>query len=363
MPTPRIVSLVPSATEAVFRLGLGDALVGRSHVCDWPREAQRCPALTRPRFEETSSRGIHDELRANLEAGLAIYDIDLETLRRLAPTHLLVQDQCSVCAVSPSDLEAALSEWLGQEPILVRVSPHDLADVWGDLQRIGDALGAREQARQLRLELSDRLTALVERIDVPERRPKVACVEWLDPLMIAGHWVPELVHLAGGDPVLAKTGGASTTIDLDELIQAEPDLIFVECCGFDLEASKVQWQAQDALRGALRDWVDARTRAAAKDRTIRLPRIVLTDGDAFFNRPGPRLVESAEILAEALSDGIGHDHRHGSEARTAPAPRPGSGSEPDATPHFGRDWIFAPGFEESSAHAAYGASETSRAPD
>ncbi len=331
MSIPRIVSLVPSATEAVFGLGLGDALVGRSHVCDWPAEAKQSPALTRPRLEETSSRGIHDELRAHLSEGLAIYDIDLDALRRLAPTHLLVQDQCSVCAVSPSDLEAALAEWLGQKPTLVRLSPHGLADVWEDLQRIGDALGRGERARELRFELTDRLTELVERVGAPARRPRVACIEWLDPIMIAGHWVPELVHLAGGEPVLAKTGGASTTVDFDALAHAEPDLIFIECCGFDLEASRAQWHAQAELRAALRDWVDERMRAAATDVGISVPRIVLTDGDAFFNRPGPRLVESAEILAEALWHGA-ENHR---------IARPGE------APHLGRHWTYAPGFEHS----------------
>lgn len=343
MPTPRIVSLVPSATETVFRLGLGGALVGRSHVCDWPEEARLRPALTRPRLESTASREIHDELRSHLAAGLAIYEIDLEALRALAPTHLLVQDQCSVCAVSPSDLETALAEWLGQKPTLVRVAPHQLADVWSDIQRIGDALGCSERAKSLCLELTDRITDLVERIGAPPLRPRVACVEWLDPIMIAGHWVPELVRLAGGEPVLATMGGASNTVELETLLQARPDLIFIECCGFNLEESKAQWAEQKALRETLCDWLSeqkhlhgAETGAGAGE--LPAPRIVLTDGDAFFNRPGPRLVESAEILADALW--------HGTRLNQPTPEAPNTPNIPN------RDWIYAPGSADAQPESA-----------
>ncbi|MFK7898648.1 MAG: cobalamin-binding protein [Myxococcota bacterium] len=332
---PRIVSLVPSATETVFRLGMGDALVGRSHVCDWPEAARSRPALTRPRLESTSSRGIHDELRSHLAEGLAIYEIDLEALRDLRPTHLLVQDQCSVCAVSPSDLEAALAEWLGEKPTLVRLAPHRLDDVWEDLQRIGDALGCGDRANRLRLEINQRLAELSAQVatnkNIRTEPPRVACIEWLDPLMVAGHWVPELVRLAGGEPVLAASGGPSTTLSTRALIEADPDLIFVECCGFDLEASQSHWQEQSDLRSELRDWLEAKR--SAEDNQHSTPatrqgeerespsRIVLSDGDAFFNRPGPRLVDSAEILAEAIWG------------------KPLAGREAE----FGRDWIPAPG--------------------
>ncbi len=310
MASPRIVSLVPSATETVFRLGAGDGLVGRSHACDFPPAATSRPALTRPRLGETSSRGIHDELRGLLARGLAIFDLDLEALRALGPTHLIVQDQCSVCAVAPSDLEAGLAEWLGEKPTLVSLSPHTLHDVWRDLETIGQAIGRGDRATALRRELATRLSELVERIGHPPQRPRVACLEWLDPPMIAGHWVPELVRLAGGEPLLGRSGGASLTISTDELIAAAPEVVLVQACGFDLERTRHAWQQATALRAAL-----AEGGASGSGPT---PRVVLCDGDAYFNRPGPRLVDSAELLGEVLHPqpgARGAAERRGSDPR------------------------------------------------
>lgn len=295
MTLPRIVSLVPSATETVYRLGLGEALVGRSHVCNYPPEASALPVLTRPQLASRSSRGVHDEVRSLLAAGLAVFDVDLDRLRALAPTHLLVQDQCSVCAVSPADLEAALAGWLaGPKPQLVSLAPHQLSDVWADIATIGAAIDRPEAARSLREELSFRLSDLAEATGLHQERPRVACVEWLDPVMIAGHWVPELVRLAGGEPILAEVGAPSRTVDLETLERAAPDVVVLQPCGFDLAHGRDAWNEATALRGALARWRDA----------DGLPlRVALADGDAFFNRPGPRLVESAELLAEILHPG------------------------------------------------------------
>jgi iron complex transport system substrate-binding protein len=292
MNQPRIVSLVPSATETVHRLGLGHAIVGRSHVCNFPVEAQSPPVLTRPHLEKPTSRGIHEEVRERLSAGLALFDLDLDQLRELAPSHLLVQDQCSVCAVSPADLEVALSDWLGAAPTLVRLAPHQLADVWRDILTIGDAIGCGAEARALQTTLSFQLSDLVERVGSKAVRPRVACIEWLDPIMVAGHWVPELVRLAGGEPILADTGGPSRTVELAELIEARPEIVIVQACGFDLPTARHEWRRHRALESALRD-----ATAAAGAPPLR---IALVDGDAYFNRPGPRLVDSAELLAEIL---------------------------------------------------------------
>ena len=292
IPTKRIISLVPSATETIYWLGLGDALVGRSHVCNYPPSAKALPILTRPELSRSSSRGIHDEVRARLSEGLAIFDLDLDRLRTLAPTHLLVQDQCSVCAVSPSALEGALADWLDPAPTLLRLAPHHLADVWRDIDSIGRVLDCAPAARALRENLSHRLSDLAEATGLlrfATGRPRVACIEWLDPLMIAGHWVPELVRLAGGQPVLAQTGGPSRVIDLAELEAAQPDVLVVQPCGFDLAATRTEWTKHSALAAAVESWSTTRGTPV---------RIALADGDAYFNRPGPRLVESAEVLAE-----------------------------------------------------------------
>lgn len=292
MTSPRIVSLVPSATETVYRLGLGDALVGRSHVCNFPPEVSALPVLTRPQLASRSSRGVHDEVQSLLAEGLALFDVDLDLLRALAPTHLLVQDQCSVCAVSPADLEGALAGWLaGPRPELVRLAPHQLSDVWADITIIGDAIDRPEAARSLRKELSYRLSDLAESTGLHQKRPRVACVEWLDPVMIAGHWVPELVRLAGGEPILAEVGAPSRTLDLESLERAAPDVVVLQPCGFDLAQGRAAWDEATSLRSALSRWRDANAEPI---------RVALADGDAFFNRPGPRLVESAELLAEIL---------------------------------------------------------------
>jgi iron complex transport system substrate-binding protein len=310
MPDLRIISLVPSATETVCRLGLAGALVGRSHVCNFPREVTSLPILTRPELAKTSSLGIHKEVRARLSEGLAIFDVDLEKVRALAPTHLLVQDQCSVCAVSPTDLEQALAEWLDPAPVLVRLAPHQLADVWADIETIGLALGKDAAAAKLCQTLSHRLSDLAEAAGKTQAtmpgetaRPRVACIEWLDPIMIAGHWVPELIRLAGGEPVLARTGGPSATVQLAELEQASPDIIVVQPCGFDLPATQKEWAAHPHLHTAFSSWHGS----------DGLPvRVALADGDAYFNRPGPRLVESAEVLGEILhpaaAEPIHRDH-------------------------------------------------------
>ena len=298
MPRPRIVSLVPSATEIVCRLGLGDALVGRSHACNEPPEVSALPVLTRPQLAARSSRGVHDEVRSLLAAGLAVFDVDLDRLRALEPSHLLVQDQCSVCAVSPADLEAALAGWLADRtPRLIRMAPRQLADVWDDIATLGDALDRSQAARSLRERLSFRLSDLAEVTGSRGQRPRVACIEWLDPVMIAGHWVPELVRLAGGVPVLAEVGGASRTVDLETLARARPDVIVLQPCGFDLERGRAAWDEAAALRSALARLLDVGGEPV---------RVALADGDAFFNRPGPRLVESAELLAEILAPSRAH---------------------------------------------------------
>lgn len=270
---------------------MGHALVGRSHACNFPAEALELPALTRPQLETDSSRGIHDEVRARLSEGLGIYDLDLDAIRTLAPSHLLVQDQCSVCAVSPHDLEGALAGWLGSKPCLVRLAPHQLSDVWQDLASIGRALARDEAAHELRRELSFRLSDLAEMVGSIGNRPRVCCIEWLDPILLAGHWVPELVRLAGGEPVLSKTGGVSQTVDLALLRSARPDVIVVQACGFDLARTRQQWHEHPHLAESFRGWTDA---------TGNPIRVALTDGDAYFNRPGPRLVDSAELLSEIL---------------------------------------------------------------
>jgi len=288
----RVVSLLPSSTEIVHALGLSERLVGRSHECDHPPELAQLPVLTEPKLDaEAPSAEIDARVKQLVSEGLSIYRVDAEALRRVEPTVILTQTQCEVCAASASDVEAALAGWVGHRPRVVSLEPKTLGDVWQDMQRVADALGEPARGSELAAALADRVTATAERSQRIRARPSVACIEWLDPLMVAGNWVPELVTLAGGRNLLGRSGAHSPWLELAELTAADPDVIVALPCGFDLARTRAElpplaghpeWQAL---------------------RAVREDRVYLTDGNQYFNRPGPRLVDSLEILAEILHPG------------------------------------------------------------
>lgn len=285
----RIVSLLPSLTEIVCALGLEERLVGRSHECDFPPSVARLPACTEPRFEpEGTSRQIDDRVKALVRDGLSVYRVDPERLRALAPDAILTQDHCQVCAASLADVEEAVAAWLGQRPRLVSVRPVTLGDVFQDVQAIAAALGVAAGGRALVSALTDRVSALGEAAGRLGSRPRVACLEWLDPLMGAGNWMPELVAIAGGKPVFGSAGEHSPWLSFDELAAADPEVIVVVPCGFDLSRTRRELHLLTGRAGF-------EQLAAAK-----AGRVFLVDGHQYMNRPGPRLVESLEILAEIL---------------------------------------------------------------
>jgi iron complex transport system substrate-binding protein len=286
---PRIASLLPSTTEIACALGFQAELVGRSHECDFPPGVERLPVLTQPKLDPAApSRAIDERVRALVREGLSVYRVDAERLRELAPDLILTQDQCEVCAASLSDVEAALAAWTGGRPRVVSLRPRTLGDVWGDVERVADALGAGERGRSLARELAGRVAGLGERAGRLRERPSVACIEWIDPPMAAGHWMPELVTLAGGRALLARAGEPSAWITLEQLAAADPDAIVVLPCGFDLPRTRRELPAL-AARPAWRG-----LRAVGEGRAF------LADGHHTMNRPGPRLVESLEVLAEIL---------------------------------------------------------------
>jgi iron complex transport system substrate-binding protein len=298
----RIVSLLPSLTEIVCALGCGERLVGRSHECDFPAGVERLPTCTEPKLDPRAGSGeIDARVKGLVREGLSVYRVDGERLRALAPDLILTQDQCEVCAASLGDVEAALGEWLGARPRVVSVRPASLGDVWEDVARVAGALGVAPRGRELVARLTGRVIEISERAAGLDGRPRLACLEWLEPLMAAGHWMPELVALAGGRAVFGAPGAPSPWIDHAALAAADPDVLVALPCGFDLARSRAEWHALglgDALAGL---------------RAAREGRIFLADGNAFFNRPGPRLVESLEILAEILHPGafaFGHAGRH-----------------------------------------------------
>ena len=286
MSAPRIASLVPSATEIVAALGQAERIVARSHECDWPPEVARAPACTRARIDASKPSGaIHEEVGKLLAAALSLYDLDTEVLRAARPSHIVTQDQCDVCAVGLSEVEAAAVEFLEAPVQIVSLTPIRLGDVWDDIARVGAALGV--DAQPVREGLLARVVEIAERAKaLPPRR--VLTVEWSDPPMTAGNWVPELVALAGGIDTLGADGSHSPRITVEAVAAAEPDVIVLMPCGYDLPRTVADGRALLADPA----WAGLRVAQAGA--------VYATDGNAFFNRPGPRLVESLEILAEII---------------------------------------------------------------
>lgn len=295
----RIVSLLPSATEIVCALGYGDQLVGRSHECDHPASVIALPACSRPRIRvDVASDAINQSVTDIVSQGLSVYEIDEETLRSLAPDFIVTQTQCEVCAVSERDVERAVREWLDGQGEIVSLNPNRLEDVWADIVRVAVAFGNRRNGEDVVAALRERMSVIAQAVSTQERKPRVAVIEWIEPLMAAGNWMPELVEMAGGENLFGETGSHSPWMSFDALREADPDVVVVTPCGFGLERTRREMPPLTELAG----WKDLE--AAKNDR------IFLADGHQFFNRPGPRLVESLEILAEMLHPEVtGSEHR------------------------------------------------------
>jgi len=289
----RVVSLLPSTTEIVCALGLEEALVGRSHECDFPSGVAGLPVLTAAKLDATlPGREIDDRVRELVREGLSVYRVDEVSLREIEPSLILTQDQCEVCAASLRDVEEALEQWIGTRPQVVSLNPAKLADVWDDIERVAVAMGEAERGPELTADLRKRAEAIAARAALADRRPSVACVEWIDPLMAAGNWVPELVELAGGENLFGEAGAHSPWLDWQPLREADPEIIAVMPCGFDIERIRAELTPLLAQPG----WSGLRA--------VREKRVYLTDGNQYFNRPGPRLLESLEILAELVQPSL-----------------------------------------------------------
>ena len=299
----RIVSLLPSATELVCALGLESALVGISHECDYPPGITGLPRVTRTRIaHDASSHDIDRQVREELAGTQALYSLDLDTLRALAPDLIVTQSLCDVCAVGADEVDAALCRLPGA-PRLFNLQPERLGDILGCVRELGAAAGAAAAAETLLASMETRIGAVRERsARLPaDARPRVALVEWLDPWFDAGHWNPELVELAGGTPVCGRKGEPSTTLAWSTLRELDPDVLFIACCGFDVARTLQDLPIVAALPG----WAELKC--------VRNGRVHVTDGNAYFNRPGPRIVDSLEILAHALHPAL-HPLPQGLEA-------------------------------------------------
>lgn len=285
---PRIVSLLPATTEIVHALGRGDDLVGRSHECDHPPEVERLPVVTEPKvWVGGDSAAIDRQVGEILEQALSVYKVHADVLRELAPDLVLTQSQCEVCAVSADDVQQAVNDHLDGDAEVVALEPNALSDVLDDVRRVAAALDIPDRGDELATSMSLRIAAIAERTVELSRR-RVVTLEWIDPLMAAGNWMPELLEAAGGQELFGRAGQHSPWLDWDVVVEADPDAIVVLPCGFDLARTREQARALTQLPG----W--------SQLRAVREGRVALVDGHRFCNRPGPRLVESTQILAEIV---------------------------------------------------------------
>jgi len=294
--TPRVISLLPSATEMVAAVGMQSSLVGVSHECDYPAGVVGLPIMTRTTLRSLpSSADIDRDVRKLITEVLAVYELELDRLRDAKPDVIVTQDLCDVCAVSYDDVCAAARELGNPKLEIVNLHPKVLADIWNDIRRVATALGREAEATAVLDEIDRRVEAVRERASTAPNRPDVLTIEWLDPVMVGGTWMPELVELAGGNALVTSPGDHAPTLGIDALRELAPEVVMFKPCGFDLERSKTERHVIDTL---LAETTWPATAAG---------RVYLADGNAYFNRPGPRIVDSLEILAACMHSELFED--------------------------------------------------------
>jgi iron complex transport system substrate-binding protein len=305
----KICSLLPSATEVIALLGLHDELVGISHECDYPPSIRNVPIMVEPMIPPhgLASADIDKQVRQLVASGQRLYRLNDHLLRQAQPDLILSQDLCHVCAVTPDQLHDALCS-MPRQPTVLTLNPSTVLDVIHDVVRIGDAAGRSAEGHRLAAHLRDRLETVHTRIQTISNRPRVVCIEWLSPLYIAGHWVPEMVQRAGGQDVLAQPGSPSRIVTWEEILAAAPDILIVMPCGFSVERTHTE------LFQLMQHTDQWRPSPALAEHTY------LVDASSYFSRPGPRLIDGIELLAAILHPSD-HDHIQESIAyRPGPLP-------------------------------------------
>jgi iron complex transport system substrate-binding protein len=284
----RICSLLPSATEIAYAIGLGDWVLGVSHECDFPADAATKPRLLRPRVDPGRAPAEIDRQVSEIIArGESIYAVDAELLHSVAPDLILTQDLCQVCAASPDDLATALTRF-EKPPRVLSLGPRSLAEVWDDVRRVGEATSHECEAEAVAASLDRRLGAIEQMTARARSRPRVLCLEWLDPYYVGGHWVPEMVSLAGGEDVLGRFGQPSYRATPCEIMSSRPDIIVIMPCGYSLERAVREFRFDLLPAGA-------QTLAA-----VREGRVFAVNANAYFSRPGPRLADGVALLAHLV---------------------------------------------------------------
>lgn len=284
----------------VDALGALDLLVGRSHECDYPAAVRSLPCCTKPLIDaDADSRSIDQQVKNSARSALSLYEVFDDVLEQLQPTHILTQVQCDVCAVSLRDVERSVASRLASAPALVALNPASLADIWEAFRRVGDAVGIDPEP--VIRGLQDRMKFCHE-LCPAHRKPTVACIEWIEPLMAAGNWTPELIDLAGGVDVFGNPGIHSPWITWESLLDRDPDVIIVAPCGFDLARTRAEMY-----------WLTERP-DFHRLKAVETDRLFLADGNRFFNRPGPSVAETVEIMREMIHGS--REYRCGSPAWT-----------------------------------------------
>jgi len=282
----RIISLIPSSTEIVCALGLRENLVGRSHSCDYPDDVLSLPVCSEPKnYPVGSSIEIHNELMSILRNALSVYQVHLETIKDLHPTHIITQSQCEVCAVSTDDLHEALSDYLKTKDVqVIDLKPDNIEEVLESFQTVADATDVPEMGNHLVQEIRDSFENINNATAVFSDKPKIAFIEWIEPLMAAGNWTTSLIEMAGGTNVFNKM--TNHWIEFDDIISSNPDKIVISPCGFSIEQSL----------GNMRFLYNTEKWTSLK--AVKNNEVYVCDGSQYFNRPGPRLEDSLKILTE-----------------------------------------------------------------
>jgi iron complex transport system substrate-binding protein len=284
----RICSLLPSATEIIFAIGMGESLVGVTHECDYPAQASSIPQVTRTNIPPgISSSQIDAAVASTLETAGSLYELDLPLLEKLRPEIILTQRLCDVCAVSYDRVQDAVKN-LPSRPMVLNLEPHSLDDILDNILTVGQAVGCAASAKNVRAGLEARLDRVRQKTIQITNRPRVFCMEWVDPPFCGGHWMKELVDIAGGKDDLAHHHRPSHRIEWKRVTDFRPEVIVLTCCGFSLERCMTEGKALAKANGF--GWLPA----------VESGRVFATDGSAYFSRPGPRIAESLDILAHLI---------------------------------------------------------------